>query len=105
MAIDAFTATIGVFIVGISGGAFSSFLGWVKDSTATFEVKKFLAGLITGAVAGLIFAVGSVNNFTSVSDPVQLLVAYAVLFVAVIGLDNARTAISGSVATREETKQ
>lgn len=48
---------IGLVIVSIVGAVFASFLGWL-ESGKPFAPKKFIATLIRGIIAGLVFVLG-----------------------------------------------
>ena len=97
--IEAFTALIYGFAIGIAGGAASSFLGWIKEDTP-FIGKKFVLGIATGIIAGIVAVLANTAALTQAADETTLLITLATIFVGIIGVDTVRTAISGAITQR-----
>lgn len=87
--------------LGGSAGALSAFLGWNK-SGEPFDARKFISGLVTGIIAGIVFVLGIASQVTSAVDQTALLIVYTAIFVGIVGVDNARTAITGAITKGEE---
>ena len=98
--VDPFTAIAIGFGVGALAGALSAFLGWNK-TTEPFDVRKFISGLATGIIAGIVAVLANTAAFTQAEDQTALLISYVTVVIAVIGADTIRTAITGS-ATKNE---
>jgi len=96
MAVEAFTALILGFVVGIAGGALSAYLGWNK-SGEPFDSRKFISGVVTGIVAGVVIVLANTAALTAAADEAALAISLAVIFVAIIGADTIRTSITGAV--------
>ena len=103
MAIEAFTALVYGFAVGIAGGALSAYLGWNK-SGEPFDTRKFISGVITGVIAGVIVVLANTAALTTAADQTALLVTLATVFIAIIGVDTIRTAITGSIRNARQEK-
>jgi hypothetical protein len=88
-------------VLGALAGAASAFIGWNKSGEA-FEARKFVTGVITGVIAGIVFVIGIVSSIQSAVDQTALLVIYVTTFIAIIGVDNVRTGITGSVRSNTE---
>jgi len=80
-------------------GAFSAFMGWLKSNEA-FDAKKFASGVVTGVIAGVGLTIANATGLTSGLDATQTYVLLGTLVLSVIGVDNFRTAVSGSIANR-----
>ena len=103
--VDLFLATVFGFVLGAAAGGFSAFLGWIKSNEA-FEAKKFVLGIVTGVIAGVIAVMASTAIIQdAAADQTALLTAYITIFIGIVGIDNARTAISGAIATRAVEEQ
>jgi len=87
---------IGV-VLGAAAGASSAVLGWLKSNEA-FEPRKFLNGLVTGIILGVLAILGITVALqeAAVNDTV-LLILYITTFVGIIGGDNIRTAATGGI--------
>jgi hypothetical protein len=94
---DVFLNTLIGLAIGASAGALSAFLGWNK-SGEPFDAKKFISGLATGVITGVVAVLGITAAIGEAVDQTALLVIYVTLFVGIIGVDNARTAISGTLS-------
>ena len=92
------------FVLGAVAGATSAFIGWNK-SGEPFEARKFVTGVITGVIAGIVFVVGIVSSIQAAVDQTALLIIYVTTFIAIIGVDNVRTGITGAVTTTSTTKE
>jgi len=92
------------FVLGAVAGATSAFIGWNK-SGEPFEARKFVTGVITGVIAGIVFVVGIVSSIQAAVDQAALLIIYVTTFIAIIGVDNVRTGITGAVANRAVEEQ
>ena len=106
--IEPFVALTYGFIIGAFGGALSAVLGWAKQNEP-FETKKFVLGVTTGVIAGIVAVLANTAALTSAADETALLISLATILVGIVGVDSIRTAISGAVANRaveqvEETK-
>lgn len=92
------------FVIGAFSGAFSAFIGWNK-SNEDFVPRKFIAGVITGVIAGLALVLGVVSQIQGAVDQTALIIVYVGIFLGVIGVDNLRTGISASVSKEKEPVQ
>jgi len=86
------------FVLGAAAGATSAFIGWNK-SGEVFEARKFVTGIITGVIAGIVFVVGIVSSIQAAVDQTALLIIYVTTFIAIIGVDNVRTGVTGAITT------
>lgn len=104
MVLDPLTADGIAVGIGAAAGSISAYLGW-NASGETFNIKRFIAGLATGVIS----AVGLVAvNFEQIktaaaADPsgAQFFELMLLLGLGVLGVDYARTKISGMIANRE----
>jgi len=96
---ETFLAVVIGFIIGAGSGALSAYLGWNK-SGEPFEARKFISGLVTGIIAGVIVVAANTTAFQTAADDTALLISYIVMVLAIIGVDNVRTAITGSIRSR-----
>ncbi len=87
-----------------AAGAFSAFLGWLKSGEA-FESKKFTLGVITGVLGGIALTIANAAGLTSALTETERWILLGSLALAIIGVDNLRTAISGAVANRAIEKK
>jgi len=85
------------FVLGAFAGAVSALFGWLKSQEA-FEARKFINGLVTGIITGIIaiLAITAAIQESATNDTV-LLVLFVTTFIAIIGVDNIRTASTGGV--------
>ena len=103
MAVDATAINVIIgFVIGAVAGAFSAFIGWNK-SDEEFNTRKFIAGVVTGVIAGIVLVLGVVSQIQTAVDQVALIVIYISIFVGIVGIDNLRTGISASI-TKQETE-
>ena len=91
-------ALIGL-ILGTASGALGAYLGWSASGDA-FNARKFVTGLVTGAVAGLLVGFANVIAFQGVTNEIALLVIYGDIFG--LGLAATLTApkVSSAITTR-----
>jgi len=101
---DIFTNLLIAIGLGVSAGALSAFVGWNK-SGEPFDARKFVSGLITGVIAGLVFVVGIASQITEAVDQTALLLVYIAIFVGIVGVDNLRTGVSASITKQESNTQ
>ena len=94
---DIFLNTIIGFAIGAGAGALSAFLGWNK-SGEPFDARKFVSGLVTGIITGLVAVLAIAATIGEAVDETALLVIYVTLFVGIIGVDNARTAVAATLS-------
>ena len=83
-------------LVGALAGATSAFLGWNK-SGESFDTRKFIGGLATGIISGLIAAIASSQAITDATTLAAQFIVYLTVFIAIIGIDNMRTAVTGAI--------
>ena len=93
---DVFLNLVIGLAIGASAGALSAFLGWNK-SGEPFDARKFISGLVTGIITGVVAVIAITASIQEAVDQTALLVIYVTLFVGIIGVDNARTAITGAI--------
>ncbi len=85
------------FVLGAAAGASSAVLGWLKSGEA-FEPRKFANGLVTGIITGVIAILAATTALQEASvDDTALLILYITTFVAIIGVDNVRTAVTNGI--------
>ena len=90
------------FVLGASAGASSAILGWLKSNEA-FEPRKFLNGLVTGIILGVVAILGITAALQQAAvDDTVLLILYVTTFVGIIGGDNIRTAVTGGIRNQVE---
>ena len=94
--VEPFLALVVGLSVGSLAGALSAFLWWNKSSEP-FDVKKFISGLATGIIAGLVAVLANTAEYTQAADETALLISYVTLVVAIIGTDSVRTALTGAI--------
>ena len=82
-------ASLGAILVGL--------VGFLKSSTEPFNLRKFLATVVTGLISGAGLAVVFVNTEV---EPNTLILA----FLSGAGIDSARVSISGAIAARVNKK-
>ena len=97
--VEAFFAVVVGLAVGITAGATSAFLGWNK-SGEPFEARKFLSGIVTGIIAGIVAVLAQTSALQNAADNSVFLISLVTIFIAVIGVDNIRTAITGSIRSQ-----
>ena len=98
MAIDILTGFVIGVALGAASGALSAFLGWNK-SGEPFEARKFVSGAVTGIIAGVVASMAIVSQITADTTDTALLTIYITMFIAIIGVDNIRTAATGAIIT------
>ena len=84
-------------------GAFGAFMGWLKRNEA-FEAKKFVLGVVTGIFAGIALTIANAAGILNAVDQTAQFILIGTLALAVIGVDNLRTATSGAINVRAEEK-
>lgn len=98
--VEPFIALVVGLGIGALAGALSAFLGWNK-SNEPFDVKKFISGLATGIVAGIVVVMANTAAFTQAADQTALLISYVTAVIAIIGVDTVRTSLSGAIKKEE----
>jgi len=102
--VETFFAVVIGFIIGAAAGALSAYLGWNK-SGEPFDTRKFVSGLITGIIAGIVVVAANTQAFQSAADDTALLISYVVMVLAIIGVDAVRTSITGAIRNAREDKE
>jgi len=97
--VEATFAIIVGLVVGIAAGATSAFLGWNK-SGEPFESRKFLSGVVTGIIAGIVAVLAQTSALQNAADDATFIISLVIIFIAVIGVDNVRTAVTGSIRSK-----
>ena len=97
--VEATFAIVVGLVVGVLAGATSAFLGWNK-SGEPFESRKFVSGIVTGIIAGIVAVLAQTDALKSAADNATFIISLVVIFVAVIGVDNIRTAVTGSIRSK-----
>jgi len=82
-----------------AAGAFSAFYGWSKSGEA-FDPRKFVNGVITGVLAGIALVIANAAGIVNAVDQTAQFILIGSLAIAVIGVDNLRTATSQIIANR-----
>ena len=72
---------------------------WNK-SGEPFESRKFVSGVVTGIIAGIVAVLAQTSVLQSAADDATFIISLVVIFVAVIGVDNVRTAVTGSIRSK-----
>lgn len=98
--VDPFIALVVGLGIGALAGALSAFLGWNK-SNEPFDSKKFISGLATGIVAGIVVVMANTASFTEAADQTALLISYVTAVIAIIGVDTVRTSLTGAIKKEE----
>jgi len=94
--VETFIAVVIGFIIGAAAGALSAFVGWNK-SGEPFDTRKFISGLVTGIITGLVFVIGLASQISEAVDQTALILIYIAIFVGIVGVDNLRTGVSQSI--------
>ena len=97
--VEATYAIIVGLAVGIAAGAVSAFLGWNK-SGEPFESRKFISGVVTGIIAGIVAVLAQTNVLQNAADDATFIISLVTIFIAVIGVDSIRTAVTGSIRSK-----
>jgi hypothetical protein len=89
-------ALIGLAL-GIGAGALGAFAGWASGGEQ-FIARKFVTGIVIGAIGGLLAAFAQIPLFAQITDELALLVIYGDIFaaglVATWGVPKATSAIN-----------
>ena len=101
---EPFTVLIVGLLVGAGAGALSAYLGWNR-SAEPFDARKFLNGLITGIIAGVVVVLGSAAALQAATDNSTVLLQLIVIVFAVLGVDYARTSITNAIRNARAVKQ
>jgi H+/Cl- antiporter ClcA len=91
--IDPMNGIILAFIVGAGAGALSAYLGWNR-SGEPFDSRKFLEGIITGIVAGVVLVFINIMAFKEVTDEYAYLALLGTIFIGALGADRVREDVS-----------
>ncbi len=90
--------------VGITAGALSSIIGWIR-TTEPFEGRKFATGVITGIIAGIAIVLANTQALQTAADESAILIQLIVMVLAILGVDTVRTAVAASIAKRAGAKE
>ena len=101
MALDAFTVAIIALSAGAVFGAANAVFGWLKNNEP-FDTRKFAITTITGIVAGLVLVFSNISGVVEAQTNFDLLLQIGGLALAIFGVNEVRTFISGAVANRAE---
>jgi len=102
--VETFFAVVIGFVIGAAAGALSAFVGWNK-SGEPFDTRKFVSGLVTGIITGLVFVVGLASSITDAVDQTALVLIYITIFVGIVGVDNLRTGVSQSITKSRDNNE
>lgn len=98
---ESFLLGIVGFAVGAAAGAFSAFLGWNK-SGEEFEPRKFISGVATGIIAGIGLVLANISGLVTAQTDIEILTQLIGFVLAIIGVDQLRTSLTGAIVNREE---
>ena len=84
-------------------GAFSAWLGWNK-SGEPFDARKFANGVVTGVIAGISLAIANAAGIVASADQTQAFILVGSLVLSVVGVDQLRATVAGSIANRAVEK-
>jgi hypothetical protein len=99
MAFDQFTIAVIALVAGVGFGAANSIFGWLK-SNDEFNPKKFAITVITGIIAGVVLVFANISGVVSAPNNYELLKQIVGLGLAIFGVNEVRTFISGMIANR-----
>lgn len=103
MVLDAISAYLGATGLGAAFGALSAYLGWSDTAGQNFEVKKFIKGIVTGIIAGVVtvsLAFDAIEQSLTDQTGVAFLKLMIVLGLSILGADMATSKVSGLMASR-----
>lgn len=89
------------FLVGGGAGAFSAYLGWNR-SGEDFAARKFIDGLATGIIAGVLLVFGNLMVFKEITDDFAFLALIGTIFAGALGADAIREGVSGSLPSAKK---
>ena len=92
------------FLVGAGAGAFSAYLGWNR-SGEEFDRRKFIDGLATGVIGGLVLVFANLMVFKEITDDFAFLALIGTIFAGALGLDAVREGVSGSLPGAKKQPQ
>ncbi|WP_411753303.1 hypothetical protein [Serratia sp. (in: enterobacteria)] len=91
-------AIIGIIIGGLAS-AFGAFMGWIS-SNDPFIARKFVTGILTGTVAGILVGFGSAPVFAEIESDLALLIVYGEIFGTALAATFLVPKISHAINTR-----
>lgn len=104
MAIEPIVAVSLGFLVGGAAGAFSAYLGWNR-SGEEFIPRKFIDGLATGVITGVMLVFANLMAFKEITDDFAFIALLGTIFAGAIGLDAVREGVSGSLPSAKKKAQ
>ena len=101
MAVDPILSLyVGVVVAGIAG-ALSAYMGW-NSSNEPFNARKFINGLITGVIGGLVVLAASAVALQGITTETELFVMLLTIFLSAVGADRLRTDTSKAINNRAD---
>lgn len=91
-------ALVGIVIGGLAS-AFGAFLGFLA-SNEPFIGRKFVTGILTGTVAGVLIGFGSAPVFAEIQSDLALLIVYGEIFGSALAATWGVPKVSGAVTSR-----
>jgi len=99
MATDPFVLAIVALSAGAIFGAANSVFGWLKNNEL-FDTRKFAITVITGIIAGIILVFTNISGIVKAENNLEVLQQLVGLALAIFGVNEIRTFISGAIANR-----
>jgi H+/Cl- antiporter ClcA len=87
--------TIGL-VTGAVAGAFSAYLGWNR-SGEEFNGRKFIDGLATGIIAGLVLGFANIATLKNSPDEIALMTTVGTILFGALGADFVREHVSSII--------
>lgn len=103
MVLEPIPAYLGATGLGGLVGALSAYLGWGDTAGQPFDVKKFIKGLVTGAIAGVVTVALAFDAIEqSLIDPtgVAFLKLMIVIGLSILGADVGTSKVAGLMTSR-----
>jgi hypothetical protein len=99
MALDGLIVAIVTLSAGVIFGAANSVFGWLKNNEP-FDSRKFATTVITGIIAGVVLVFTNISGILQAQTNLDLLLQVVGLALAIFGVNELRTFISGMIANR-----
>jgi len=94
--IEAWTAILVGLVTGGVGGAFSAYLGWNR-SGEEFNGRKFIDGLATGVIAGLVLGFANIAALKNSPDEIALMTTVGTILFGALGADFLREHVTSII--------
>ena len=99
MATDPFILAIVALSASAIFGAANSVFGWLKNNEL-FDTRKFAITVITGIIGGIVLVFSNISGIVQAQTNFDVLLQLVGLALAIFGVNEIRTFISGAIANR-----